>query len=229
MKFILLLIICSFCIILSNAQDTIIFKSGKQKIGTISKVEGGYIFFTQEGRSNERKISSERVEKYTKKGKQEVREEVPQEYHVNEELKLPYVGEKVTFTNKFKAKTDNPQDAYALLLRYSAEKEEGITKTLKSKNADQLKITLRCMVPSSYETFFKTEQSKVFFNMILSIADGYYQTVLTDFYIESPDANTTIEVWDSHSGEFFKSQLDNIYRQMNQLLKDVEDKIKSYN
>lgn len=213
------------------SQDTIVMTNGKTINCKILKIENGLVYYVKNGNKKERFIDLNRIKRHTYQPatNEKTPDEKINEYQINEDLKLPYIGEKVTFTKSFKIKNLPVTDIYARLLGYAGEKEQGITKTIKYKNQEQGKVTLRCMVPSFYETFFKTENSRVFFNMMLSVVDNEINIILTDFYIESPDANTTIEVWDSHSGEFFRSQLDNIYKQMNQLLNDIENKIRNFN
>lgn len=212
------------------SQDTLIYKSGKKVVCKIVKIEKDIVYYQKAKSGKDKQVALAKLERYTTKPTKitEQKDDKTQEYVVNEDLKLPYIDNKVVFSNTFKVKSANAQDQLALFKKYIAESKEGLSKSFKSENKETNTVNSKMVLQSSYETFFGTEKSQVSFTATFIAGQGEVTVQFSNIYISSAKGSTTIEVWDSHSGEFFKSQLDHLVVQYANLHKEIEEKIKAY-
>jgi len=208
----------------SIAQDTLVNLKGKKIACKIVKIENNFIYYQKAEGKKIKQIALTELRDYTGKHKKEE----TYEYKVNETLILPYKDNKVNYNKSFKFNTGAVAEKFTKIKKYIAEKEDSFTKTFKSENLQTGKILCKGSLKSNYETFFGPEKSEVTFSIIFTATEDEILIEFTDIFIKSNKGTALIEVWDSHSGEFFHSQLEVLDVQLKSILNNIEKKIKSY-
>ena len=216
-RFILLIIIG--CPYLLFSQDTIYKHNGKAIVCKINSIKEGSIYYFKVGKDKEKKIPEEKVIRHTYSS---------QEYAVADKHELVYRNEKIVFTHNFKISGIHKDELYARFKKYMTDPHGELKKSYKSQKPEDCILIAKVVMPSHYETFFGVEKSTVQYSLIF-MGDGSNVTLeITDVYISSTDASNSLETWHAHPGHFFKSQIDVLIVDFDELLKEIEKRIKSY-
>jgi hypothetical protein len=218
MKNLFIIFILMFPFILFS-QDTIYKHRGKPVICKINSITDGNIYYVKAGKTKEKSIAESKVKRHTYG---------QTEYKVAEKHDVVYRDEMIVFSHQFSLPSVSQEDIYQRFKQYVSEKDEKLRKSIKKQYPENSKLYAHVTMSSHYETFFGEEPSTVQYSMIF-LADGSKVTIeITDVYINSKDASNSLETWHAHPGHFFRSQIDVLIIEFDEILKAAEMKIKSY-